>query len=80
MNMDLEASVSAFAAPANVGATGLVFGNVLGNHAGFALGTGGFKEHAGEPAPASPPPPPPGQAPTSFMSHPPGYPPGRLGV
>lgn len=80
MNMDLEASVSAFA-PANVGAKGLVFGNVLGNLAGFALGTGSFKEHAGEPAPASPPPPPPGQAPTSFSApHPPGCPPGRLGV
>jgi hypothetical protein len=74
---EVTALVSALVAPTSVSAFDMVFGNVLGDGTGFALGTGRFNEHTGEPAPASPPPPQPEQAPASLsFLPPPGLPPG----
>jgi hypothetical protein len=78
--------VSALAFVAGVGAFGRVSAGVLEMATGFALGTGAFSKHEGEPAPASPPPPPPEQAPatpftaSSLELPQPGYPPGLSSV
>lgn len=61
-NIQARALVSALAAPTSGSARPEVSGSVSDEAAGFALGTGIFGGHEGEPAPASPPPPPPGQA------------------
>lgn len=80
------ALVSALALFAGVSAYDSVSEGVLEIAAGFALGTGVFSKHEGEPAPASPPPPPPEQAPATPFALPPfdlpepGYPPGLLAV